>query len=235
MPTHLATAERTAAVDNETVDIKIPLIILPNQEKNVIIINYPGYNGDINGYNNKYRTLGEFMREKIGAVVMMGNQHHVELDYEESVRDDLQAVIEYAIEHSVEICNSDFPEIYLMGYSAGASAIAAVAYKYEQVKKVLLLAPSYDATPEAMIKGLAEFTGDIYIASGADDRVVGADAAPRTAAMVKKTVATFVIIQNCDHQFRGRKNGLIMSNAPIWAFLGGINYPSIENGIVLYE
>src|SRR3989344_1351842 len=43
-----------------------------------------------------------------------------------------------------------------------------------------------------------------------------------------------VVLPNCDHQFRGRVNGQIMSKAPLWAFAGEATFPSPEGGTVLY-
>lgn len=121
-----------------------------------------------------------------------------------------------------------------MGFSAGASAIAAISYEYPSVKKILLMAPSGDAGHEALEKGLSEYVGEIFIAVGANDEVVGAEVVKTFAHHLKKTSAQCVIIPNCDHQFRGTKNGMIVSNAPIWAFIGGIEFPSHEGGIELY-
>ncbi len=235
MPTHITTVKRKAAtVTGNKINVEIPITIHVNQEKEIIILNYPGFNGDINGYNNKYLTLAKSLQEKVGAVIQMGNQYNDELDYTESVQDDVRAVIEYAIEHASEICKSENPQIYLMGFSAGASAIAAVCHEYPEVKKILLMAPSGDAGQESVEKGLSEFSGEVFIVIGANDEVVGVEAGKIFANLVKKTSAQLTVVPNCDHQFRGTENGMIMSNAPVWAFIGGINFPTPEGGVKLY-
>src|SRR3989344_9678979 len=58
-----------------------------------IIINYPGAGGHIDGYNNKYLTLADCMQNSIGAVVRMGNQKVLGLNYSQLLRDNLKAVI----------------------------------------------------------------------------------------------------------------------------------------------
>jgi predicted esterase len=150
--------------------VKLPIIIHP-KNSGIIIINYPGFNGEINGYNNKYRTLAKLMQERIGAVIQSGNQYHEMLDYKESVKDDLRAVIEYSLENAENICQTKIPTIYLVGFSAGASAIAAVAHEYPAVSKILLISPSADAGFESLQKGLSEYTGEVYILSGSNDDV----------------------------------------------------------------
>jgi hypothetical protein len=43
-------------------------------ESNVIVVNYPGYQGDIDGYQGKYRALADLIRRKgSGAVIRMEN------------------------------------------------------------------------------------------------------------------------------------------------------------------
>jgi len=200
-----------------------------------IIINYPGFAGDIDGYNNKYRTLAEFMAQKIGSVVRMSNQYRVGLDYHATVQEDLRAVILYALENSMSICGTEDPDIYLMGFSAGASAVSAVAYEFKQVKKILLVSPSLDAGEISMRKGLAEFTGEVYIVAGENDNFVGSQVAEWVFSKIKKaSIRKLVMIPDCDHQFRGAKNGIIMSKSPLWAFLGDQSFPSVEGGIRLY-
>lgn len=228
--------ETNSLFERKVIEVKLPIAIHQNNQKSgIIIISYPGFNGDINGYNNKYLALADFMQERIGAtVIRSGNHYYLNLDYRESVQDDLRAVIGYALKNSKEICGSENPILYLMGFSAGASAVAAISYEYPAVKKILLMAPSGDAGPEALEKGLSEYTGEVFIAVGTDDEVVGSESAKIFAHHVKKTSAQYVIIPNCDHQFRGTENGMIMSNAPIWAFKGGIKFPTSEGGKVLY-
>lgn len=216
-------------------DLWWPIAIHPKQDSGIIIINYPGYNGDIDGFNNKYGKLAQFMQEKIGAVLRSPNIEHNNIDYRESVKDDLKALIEYALKNSERICGSVNPQIYLMGFSAGASAIAAVAHEFKEVTKILLVSPSMDAGPEAVLYGLNHFTGEVYVVAGDNDTIVGTKCAPQMFSYVKTdSTHEIVIVQNCDHQFKGKTNGMIMSKAPLWAFSGDTSFPDPEGGIELY-
>lgn len=201
-----------------------------------IIINYPGYNGHIDGFNNKYRTLGAHLAKLgVGAFVQMPNLQHQNEDYRVSLVQDLRAVVEHVLRTAEEFCATDVPDIYLMGFSAGAGACAAFANSHPMIKKVLLMAPSGDASQTLVERSLAEYRGEVYIVNGLNDEVVGADAGKKFLAMAKNaSVKKLVELPDCDHQFRGTRNGMIMSKAPIWAFVGDSTFPSPEGGIELY-
>ncbi len=201
-----------------------------------IVINYPGITGDIDGYNNKYGRQADFVQKNgIGTVVRMGNLLFDELPYPEAMIDNFRFVVEHCLHHGIELSGKERPTLYLMGFSAGASTIAAVASDYPEVEKILLLAPSGDAGQRAVEKGLRKFTGEVYVAIGDRDENVGTQAGKvfydlSIAARVRK----LVVVKDCDHQFRGERNGRIMSKAPLWAFAGDNTFPSPEGGIKLY-
>ncbi len=220
--------------------MKQQILVHPN-DSGVIIVNYPGWNGDVNGYNNKYQKIADMLCEKgVGAVVRTSNLQIEGIDYAESVKDVLRRTIEHALQNRIAICGSDAPSIYLIGISAGASAIAAVAHEYVHqdwgVEKILLIAPSGDAGLDSIKTGLINYTRDIYITVGADDEVVGVGTAElfsRLAIVAK--VNKLVVVPNCDHQFRGEVNGRILSKAPLWAFADDNTFPSPDGGIKLYD
>lgn len=199
-----------------------------------IIFNYPGIGGDIDGYNAKYKKLARYMQgEGLGAVVRSG------MDFIAGFAKDTEfrKMVDYALENAEAIAQSKQPEVLMMGFSAGASVIAATAYKYEQVSRILLMAPSGDMGMKEIIQGLQRFAGEVYIVIGQEDEVVGVEAGQRycdlaTGASKKE----LHIIPNCSHQFRGELNGRIMSQAPFYAFARGEKpkFPDPQGGIVLY-
>lgn len=216
-------------------------VLVHSNDSGIIIINYPGFNGDINGYNNKYQKIADMLCERgIGAVARTSNLQVSGVDYSESVKDALRSTIEYALQNRIAICGSDAPTIYLMGISAGASAVAAVAHEYVHldwgVEKILLIAPSGDAGLDSIKTGLINYTREVYITVGANDEVVGVSTPGRFSRLaISASVNRFVIVPNCDHQFRGEVNGRILSKAPLWAFAGDETFPSPEGGIKLYD
>ena len=151
--------------ENRTINragIDLDISIHPHQN-GVIVLNYPGITGDIDGYNNKYGQLADFVQEnEIGTVVRMGNQYFSELPYPEGMIDNFRHVIDYTLKNSEELAGVRSPQLYLMGFSAGASTIAAVSGLYSEIDKILLMAPSGDAGMEPCKNGLQTFSGDIY-------------------------------------------------------------------------
>ena len=133
-----------------------------------IIINYPGAEGHIDGYNNKYLTLSNhIVNQNLASVVRSGNDYAFGWDM------NLRQVLKYTIENSIDICGIETPEIYLMGFSAGAGAISIVAWEYPEVKAISLCAPAIGVGERRVKNGLAEFEGEVYIVVGEDDEIVG--------------------------------------------------------------
>ena len=247
IPFRTATVSRVARPDDESArdkkgwgeetTLRFEIHIHDCPESNVIIINYPGYQGDIDGYHNKYRMLAHLIRRKnVGTVIQMGNHYRYGFVYEKSVVADLKTTIDYALANAGSMCSTREPDLYLMGFSAGAGAIAIVAADYRQIKRILLIAPSVDAGKTAIEEGLAKFQGEVYIAVGENDECVGKEAGDyflKLATSAKKKI--LVVIPNCDHQFQGLTNGKVMSKAPFWAFADDQSFPSPDGGTVLYE
>jgi len=197
-----------------------------------IIINYPGAEGHIDGYNDKYITLSKhIVDQNLASVVRSGNDYALGWDM------NLRQVIQYALENSLDICGSETPELFLMGFSAGAGAISMIAWEYPEVKAISLCAPAIGVGENKVKNGLASFEGDVYIVIGEDDEIVGHTAGDLfldfcTNAKHKELVK----IPNCTHQFMGKTNGRIMSQIPFWAFdkSNKKNFPDFEAGIELY-
>ncbi len=202
----------------------------------VIVILYPGYHGDIDGYARKYEKLALYLQQYVGASLRAGNTEHPHLHYTRSMVNDLRAVIQYALENSKTICGSADPRLFLMGFSAGGSCVAALAHEFKEVEAILLLAPSMDAGLKPVRTGLASYASNVFIAVGEQDEVVGKDTAEMIYGMV--TAARhrqLFIVPECDHQFKGAINGRILSSAPRWAFTREMAVPDAAKGIWLYD
>ena len=207
------------------------IMVHPCANAGAIIINCPGFRGHINGYNNKYVTLADFLvRQNVGAVVRMPNIERPREEYKHELLNDLRAVMDYALLFAEEITGVPDPEVYLMGFSAGGYAVASVAAEYPQVTKILLMAPS---GPHG--DSLSKFKGEVYIAIGNQDTTVGTDSGGKYYELATSArTRQLVLINNCDHHFTGTVNGQIMAKAPLWAFAGDKTFPSPDGGIVLY-
>ena len=129
-------------------------------------------------------------------------------------------------------------DIMLMGFSAGASAIASVSSFYIDIPKILLFAPSGDAGKKPVEEGLKSYWGEVYIVVGERDDVVGPEVGQIFYDLATRAShRELFMIPNCDHQFKGEVNGRIMSQAPFYAFATGDKpaFPDPNSGIKLYD
>ena len=214
-------------------DCTIKSKIHPNKSGK-IIINVPGFMGSIDGYNNKYETLANAMQnQNLGAVIRIRGHHFWGYLPDFQVR----IALKLAIDNAIDICGKSNPDIYLMGFSAGAGSIAAIAHEYPQVKKILLVAPSFDMPIHLVQDGLEKFQGKVVILQGENDEIVSSKTGPMCFEMAKTKEKEIFMIPNCDHQFKGTENGQIMSKAPFYTFSqdpNTLNFPSPQGGLILY-
>jgi hypothetical protein len=208
-----------------------------------VIINLPGFGGDINGYSNKYNKLAEYLVEnQLGAVVRMGNIIFPNEEYGQSIVNQLETVIDFILKYSEYICTRKNPNIYIIGTSAGAGATALVAYKYAQIKKILLVAPAAGNVRNYgnALQELMKFTGDVAIIIGEKDDVVGVGSGRSFKFYAEDSEnihsLKYIEIPFCDHQFKGETNGRILSRAPFWAFIDkDLIIPPLTESCKLYD
>lgn len=214
--------------------------IHPNQS-GVILVNYPGLGGAIDGYKGKHQRLAEHIAQSgLAAVVRMDNPRNWEHgplsddEYKEFLIQGLRSVVQYAKAHANEICGREEYRLWLMGFSAGASAIAVLAQELG-AEKILLMAPARTAGESAVLSGIETFPGDVAIVHGENDSIVPlsfSESLFQTASSARSRRR--VVLPDCDHQFQGTVNGQIMSKAPLWAFGSDSSFPSPEGGLILY-
>lgn len=209
------------------------LAIHPNLSRR-IVINVPGTRGEIDGYADKYKILGYYIQSAgLAVVVRTGNNFN---KYPADIN--LNAALVYAKQHAWEICGEPEPEILLMGFSAGASAIAARAHQHPEVTRILLGAPAKSIRGINVKEGLSKFKGEVYIIIGDKDDSVGTDSGKTVYKWAQNAShKELFVISDCDHQFRGEKNGRIISQAPFYAFGIGEKplFPNPNGGIKLYD
>ena len=180
-----------------------------------ILINIPGAGGTIEGYLNKYVNLGNYIQEKdIASFVRIPNDRPGE--YELSVR----TIVNYSLEHSKDICGTDTPNIWLMGFSAGAGAVVLTAWEYPEIKKVLAINPYIEDIRHKIKRDLPSYTGDLFLIKGSNDDVIGSDTLEYISSYATNVsnIQTYTI-PNCDHQLKGLVNSKILSQLPEYYFL----------------
>jgi hypothetical protein len=146
----------------------------------------------------------------------------------------LAHVVEHCLRNAEQLCGAKEPEVYLAGFSAGGSAIAAVAPLFSGIRRILLVS-SYDSVDWFFLGGIRHYTGEVYVAYGEQDlpATVLAMMMPMLARSASAVHARGVA--NCDHAFSGETNGRILSTAYLWAFAGDDRFPSAEGGMSLYD
>jgi hypothetical protein len=216
-----------------SVDFELDVAIHPfNNGK--IVINYPGADGSINGYNDKYIKIANYLVEnKIGTVVRIPNISSLGFGWDINLRETLS----YVLDHSKEICGSEIPEIYLMGTSAGAGAIAMTAWEYPQVTKILLTEPAIIFSGEHGVDGIKKYRGEVVIVVGQGDNALGKEIGEKFFDyFINAKNKEIFEIPSCDHQFRGEVNGRIFSQAPLYAFGNEkFTFPDPNGGIKIYD
>lgn len=228
---------KAQAKNGQEVELGLDIAVHPNTSGR-IIINYPGYLGAMDGYNQKHRKLALYMQgEGLGAVVRGKGPGFPDF---EGFTDDtqLRRMIDYSLDNAEVISGAKRPEVLLIGTSAGGGAVAAIARDYETVARILLMAPGSNMGMAQISTGLKEFAGEVFIVIGEQDKSVGAGAGKTFYNLATKASRReLFVIPDCDHNFTGEVNGRIMSEAPFYAFALGARpkFPDPSGGMVLYS
>lgn len=221
----------------ELVPYSVPVTAYPTRS-GVIIVNSPGSGELKDGRENRWKNLGNHLQEQGLATLVTYNaprpDFQVQLEWEPySYRgaswnrlliESLSHTIDWAIENAEGVCGDGSPVVYLTGFSSGGSAAGAVAYRYPNVKRLLLLS-TYDSVGDLFYEGIANFTGDIYLLYGDEDPMAG-----HLAMMLRtgKFVARSFLVREapqCGHRFDGEENTKLLTQAFHWAFEGDNSQP----------
>jgi hypothetical protein len=181
-----------------------------------IFVHYPGHNENIDGPNRRYARLVRQVHQ-LGVASTVRSANKPPYGFLSSTH--LNKIIEHCLENSEKICGTKDPEINLMGFSSGGSAVASLASRYKEISKILLMAPSADMPKMMVAESLGSYKGEVSIIIGQDDEVVdkfmGYLYYDLALAALKKSL---YILEQCDHGFSSRVNEMIYLNAPILAF-----------------
>ena len=204
-------------------EIELPpleLAIHPNKSGKIVVAS-PGANNPIDGFGE---DCGYGIQQSIGAAVRTANRFPSDLQGQlgdkfrrfcgKVVKDTIRGAIRYSLEHAEEISGSKEPELYLVGYSAGGSGVAAVAHEFPQAGKILLMAPSGDTGQDAF-EGIAKYQGHVTVLVGGEDHLLNGGI--RYFMSAEKARSRCIrIIKGCGHQFTGHHDQF--DQAPLWAF-----------------
>ncbi len=194
-----------------------------------LVIIYPGLNATPDGESRhftlahpfRYRLLAERLQaEGVAAVLRLANPPCGYYGDGQVAVDRLARAIDYALAHARALCGHRRPELCLLGFSAGAGAVAALAAAY-QPKRLLLVAPSGDVGPRRIVAGLNEYAGQLVLLVGEQDEVVGRDAAclfdEISPAACPKEVR---FVPGCDHFFTRPDHDQLLEETSMEVFAG---------------
>lgn len=215
---------------NRNLDINIHQI-----NSNKIILICPGFNETIDGYNNKYGKLSDFIQRKnLANVVRTYNINKEEKDYKNWI-DNLQYTIDYVLNYFSFYKSSKDLELNLVGISSGSEPVSIISNKYSEIKKLLLISPRLDLEIKEIEKNLTKFQNDISIMVGANDKTDISNSLKYYYSAINSKKRQLKIIPNCDHWFTGENNSRILSKAPFWAFGKLKDFSTMRSSLKLYD
>ena len=229
--------KETQSESGELVSYSIPVTAYPT-DSSLIIVNSPGSGELKSGREDRWKNLGKHLQRQGLATLVTYNaprpDFKVQLEWEPySYRgaswnriliESLSYTLDWAIENAPELCGNAFPLVYLTGFSSGGSAAGAVAHRYPNVQRLLLLS-TYDSVGDPFYEGISSFTGDIYLLYGDQDPMAG------HLAMMLRTgkfaARSFLVREapDCRHRFDGEANTKLLTQAFHWAFEGDNSQP----------
>ncbi|MCB9881883.1 MAG: class I SAM-dependent methyltransferase [Planctomycetes bacterium] len=217
---------RLESSDVSTADLHMTLHPLPSD---TIVALFPGAGEDHDNAILPFQQIASNLQESGFSASVYCDNPLVAMPKEERtgwLRSRFRQMTTYILENAIHVCGVGDPDLAMMGYSAGASAIAAFASEFPAVDRILLVAPSLDVEWDVIEHGLRAFRGEVYIVIGDDDDVVSPCQARRfyEAACGART-RRLVEVSWCDHAFSGQYNQTLMRHAPLWAFGGDPEFP----------
>ncbi len=149
-----------------------------------------GQDGSIYGYENKYLEIAYKINTQYGYSLVVASHFEKGVD---------------TIGHAVEFIQKNItpnPLIYYLGISKGASLGATCAYKYKEIKCMLLINPPLMINYHKIKKGLEAYAGEkaIVAIGSLDPSFAYAELIPR----IKNPAVSLEIIENADHNFKGK-------------------------------
>ena len=231
----------------QKVTYEVPLAAYPTNSE-IIIVNSPGSGEFKYGRHERWLKLARHLQEReLGTMVTYNAPRpdwqvqlpwepysHQGVSWNRLLVESLAHVVEYSLEHASELCGTASPTIYLSGFSSGGSAVGAVAFRYPEIKRILLLS-TYDSVADYFYDGIVQFPGDIYLAYGSKDPMAGFLAYILSCGPMAATSLKVREVPECDHRFSGAANSKVLTKAFLWAFNGDDSFPSPEGGLQLYE
>ena len=169
---------------------------------NDVLLIIVGYNGSINGYDNKYFKIANKANDLYGNTVFIIDNNEYNWHSPENF---FHAIINYVKENTL---NNEI-KIKLLGTSAGATLALSYAWKYPEIMKVLLINPPlFKENIELTVSGMKLYTGNVTLVIGKNDPSYEFGVL-FTQEKYKNIFKKIVLYDNADHNFTGLINEYI--------------------------
>ena len=243
-----ATLQRsTATPAGQPVNYEIPVTAYPCPSGRLLIIS-PGSGELKDGRHDRWRKLALHLQDLGLCATVTYNvprpDFEVQLEWEaysyqgaswnRILIESVCHVAEWTLERSGELCGADLPAICMAGFSSGGSAVGAAAFRYPQVRQLLLLS-SYDSVGDPFYEGISLFTGDIFMGYGSQDPPAGMLAYVVSVWPLSARSMVGRPVPDCDHRFSGAANSRALVKAVYWALGHDDSFPDPEGAPQLYE
>ncbi len=151
--------------NNVSVDASIDIKIRPANSKRVVLF-VPGVDGSVDGYMNKYINASDHLvnNHDVG-IVRISNDFISSFHWE----DNIKQALNFLEDNASKYFSSDDLEISVVGHSAGASVIAAVAHRYPAIRQILLINAAKGLHTDQILDGLSKFDGNLVVVYGSND------------------------------------------------------------------
>ena len=135
--------------------------------KNGLVVIKTGTGGSLEGYKGKYTKLAEYINEKTGLAVLIAD-NPADAGKEENF-DVTMTAAEFSADVTETDDGNDIP-VYYIGFSSAASMGAIYGYKYDYIKKMILVNPTFTINWHKQKNGLESFSGEkaIVVVGSAD-------------------------------------------------------------------
>ena len=241
-------SRRTETPQGQPVEYDIPLSAYPCATAGRLLIISPGSGELKDGRQERWRKLARHLQELGLCATVTYNaprpDFQVQLEWEAySYRgaswnriliESLAHAADWSLERAVELCGAASPEVCMAGFSSGGSAVGAVAFRYPQVRRALLLS-AYDSVGDPFYDGITRFTGDIFMGYGSLDPPAGMLAYIVSVGPLAARSLTGRPAPGCDHRFSGADNSRALVKAFYWALGHDDSFPAPDGAPVLYE
>ncbi|GHV09385.1 hypothetical protein AGMMS50229_19480 [Campylobacterota bacterium] len=167
-----------------------------NGTSEILLLIISGAGGSSDGYKGKYRTIAQNINSTYGASVVRTGL---------AVIGRAERVAHFAA--TMDAIGAEFGahSIYIMASSAAASLTAANAYKYPNIKKLLLINPPANINLHLQSNGLKRFNGKAIVLCGDHDPSFA-----YAPMLTEGNNAALITIANDDHK---------LSNMPLEEYI----------------